>query len=487
MAFSVPIQDSAPHIYISAIPFTPKNSELHHEGRTKYAGALAVTQGLEEVYAGLPRTLRGHQLAFNAVAISPDGSCIVSGSSDWTIRIWDADTGQPLGEPLRGHALQLLTVAISPEGPKIVSDSRDMTIRLWDVGTGQQLGETLQGHTHSIFSGSNDATIRVWDVDTGRPLGTPFLGHKGPVFSVDISPDGSRIVSGSFDTTVRLWDVETRQPVGEPLHGHWDRVMAVTFSSDGSRIASCSSDKTIRLWDVATGQPLGEPLRGHSGQVNAVSFSPNGSRIVSASSDRTIWLWDAEKDINTNVSTQKDGELVHLELVDSEQGIPLEISVPGFKICSLLHNGWVPSSRNFLFWVPPANRHGLRYPHLLTIPTKNYSQTTFAYPSATLAIYTGTTSFVDPLTTVIQPVIILAIFVKAITTGSRPTTFTRSVATFQPITLTGGDIVYFTTTSSAIQAFPTSSSDLEPVTSTSTYYVPFTSETTRFFCQQIVS
>lgn len=199
MAFSVPIQDSAPHIYISAIPFTPKNSELHHEGRTKYAGALAVTQGLEEVYAGLPRTLRGHQLAFNAVAISPDGSCIVSGSSDWTIRIWDADTGQPLGEPLRGHALQLLTVAISPEGPKIVSDSRDMTIRLWDVGTGQQLGETLQGHTHSVWLSSPLRTApRFSLVQTTLQFGCGMLTpvdrweHRSWVIKARSSPLTSR-------------------------------------------------------------------------------------------------------------------------------------------------------------------------------------------------------------------------------------------------------------------------------------------------------
>lgn len=111
--------------------------------------------------------------------------------------------------------------------------------------------------------------------------------------------------------------------------------------------------------------------------------------------------------------------------------------------------------------------------------------------SFTLSIYTGTTSFVDPLTTVIQPVIILTTLAKTYTTTTgSPLPFTTSVPSVRPITLTGSDIKIFTTTSSAIQAFPTTSlaintfpavsSNVAAVTSTSTYYAPFTSETTGF-------
>ncbi|CCA76678.1 hypothetical protein PIIN_10667, partial [Serendipita indica DSM 11827] len=103
MTFSVPIQESAPHIYISALPFTPKKSILHIEGAKRYRNTLRVTEGLEEMYSGLPSSLRGHEFGVNAVGFSPDGSQIVSGSHDNTIRLWDAVTGQAVGEPLRGH------------------------------------------------------------------------------------------------------------------------------------------------------------------------------------------------------------------------------------------------------------------------------------------------------------------------------------------------------------------------------------------------
>ncbi|CAG7852581.1 Ribosome assembly protein 4 {ECO:0000303/PubMed:16221974} AltName: Full=Notchless protein homolog 1 {ECO:0000250/UniProtKB:Q9VPR4}; AltName: Full=Ribosome biogenesis factor RSA4 {ECO:0000303/PubMed:19737519} [Serendipita indica DSM 11827] len=305
MVFSVPIQESAPHIYISALPFTPTNSILHIEGAKMYSNTLCVTEGLEEMYPGLPSRLRGHEGEVSAVGFSPDGSQIVSGSSDNTIRLWDAATGQAVGEPLRGHEHWVNAVGFSPDGSQIVSGSSDNTIRLWDAATGQAVGEPLRGHEgvvsavgfspdgSQIVSGSSDNTIRLWDAATGQAVGEPLRGHEGRVNAVGFSPDGSQIVSGSDDNTIRLWDAATGQAVGEPLRGHEHWVNAVGFSPDGSQIVSGSSDNTIRLWDAATGQAVGEPLRGHEDWVLAVGFSPDGSQIVSGSSDNTIRLWDA--------------------------------------------------------------------------------------------------------------------------------------------------------------------------------------------------
>ncbi|CCA69054.2 hypothetical protein PIIN_02913, partial [Serendipita indica DSM 11827] len=151
IAFLVPIQDSAPHIYISALPFMPKKSILRIEGLGKNSETLRVTQGLEEAYPGFPDSLRGHSDSVWAVAFSPDGSRIVSGSSDQTIRLWDAKTGEPVGEPLRGHSNSVLAVAFSPDGSRIVSGSHDDTIRLWDAKTGEPVGEPLRGHSNSVW------------------------------------------------------------------------------------------------------------------------------------------------------------------------------------------------------------------------------------------------------------------------------------------------------------------------------------------------
>ena len=68
-----------------------------------------------------------------SVAFGPDGSYIVSGSGDTTVRLWDAVSGQPVCQPLKGHDSAVSCVAISPDGSRIVSGGGDTTLRQWPV------------------------------------------------------------------------------------------------------------------------------------------------------------------------------------------------------------------------------------------------------------------------------------------------------------------------------------------------------------------
>ena len=68
-----------------------------------------------------------------SAAFSPDGKRIVTASDDKTARLWDADTGKPIGEPLKGHDGMVRSAAFSPDGKRIVTASEDKTARLWDA------------------------------------------------------------------------------------------------------------------------------------------------------------------------------------------------------------------------------------------------------------------------------------------------------------------------------------------------------------------
>ena len=244
--------------------------------------------------------LQGHTDKVYAVAISPDGTKAVSGSSDNTIRIWDMQTGQQIGQPLQTKA-RVYAIAISPDGKQIVYGLNDKTIRIWDMQTGQQID------------------IPFWDIRTMKQTLQP-LHHFDIITSLAISPDGTKIVSGS-DSEIRTWDMNTHKQIGQPLQTK-GKVYAIAISPDGKQIVYGLNDKTIRIWDMQTGQQIDipfwdirtmkqtlQPLH-HFDIITSLAISPDGKQIVSSAQDEDVYLW--------NIIPTIEGVLQHSAQKNSE-------------------------------------------------------------------------------------------------------------------------------------------------------------------------
>jgi WD40 repeat protein/tetratricopeptide (TPR) repeat protein len=279
-------------------------------------GFRVVTRsGIHEIpeYLALPRILL-HRDVVSMLTFSPDGKRILTGTRSGRAEggpryayQWDVADGQSLGQPMQ-QADGVTVVAYSPDGKLILTGGGawDGTARLWDAETGQPHGQPLEygfGSQIQVGAFSRDGktvllggyakehqqTARMWDVATGQPVGTALM-HKEEVKTLAYSPDGKMIVTGSADQTAQRWDAASGKPLGSPLK-HQAKVESVAFSLDGRQILTASLDRTARVWDAASGELI-LTLRHDDGVVRAM-FSPNGQIILTASMDKTVRLWDA--------------------------------------------------------------------------------------------------------------------------------------------------------------------------------------------------
>jgi WD40 repeat protein len=237
-----------------------------------------------------------HDAAVKSIAYGPGGRRLLTASADGNVRLWDTQTGRPLGQPI-WHGEPLQQAAFSLDGTQIVT-AGGQTARLWDAETGQALGQPLR-HGGLVYRAAfspdgkrvvtvgNDHTAKLWDAQSGRLLFK--LQHENRVNDARFSPDGRRVLTASHDSSARLWDAQTGQFIAEMRHLAF--VSRAVFSPDGKMIATASGDNSARLWDAQTGQSAGQPLS-HEDWVNDVQFSPDSTRLLTASKDNTARLWD---------------------------------------------------------------------------------------------------------------------------------------------------------------------------------------------------
>ena len=251
--------DYEEHRFSRSVSFSP-------DGTT-----LATGRRLWDVASGqLKRVLDHPSWGFRSVLFSPDGKTLATANKE-EILLWDVDSGQLKntleGHRFQIHSVLFSpdgkTLATTSGGywnwdwywswnrySDLDLESGDYTIRLWDVDTGQ-LKSTLEhrSYVYSILFSPDGATlvtasyetIRLWDVASGQLKSS--LEHES-VHSVLFSPDGSILFSAGFDHAVRLWDVASGQ-----LKNTLERGYPASFSPDGTTLVSRGAG-TILLWDM---------------------------------------------------------------------------------------------------------------------------------------------------------------------------------------------------------------------------------------------
>ncbi|KAK0877551.1 hypothetical protein LTR87_008575 [Friedmanniomyces endolithicus] len=227
--------------------------------------------------------------------IQHTSSHLVSGSRDWTIRIWDLNTYRLKGKPLRGHDASVLCLQFDerPEHDLIVSGGSDAHVIIWRFSTGEVIRKMMNAHDESVLNlrfddryivtCSKDKSVKVWSrraMHRSDPLVPSFLLpllDRGNCLHYDIKTD-------MFREHALLINF------GPPMSGaHQAAVNAVQIHDN--IIVSASGDRTVKAWNIDTGKHT-RTYSGHTKGIACVQY--DGRRIISGSSDNTVRIFDAQ-------------------------------------------------------------------------------------------------------------------------------------------------------------------------------------------------
>jgi WD40 repeat protein len=236
-----------------------------------------------------------------AVEFSPDGRSILSAGQNDPARVWLTLSGHPDAARVRrvleeaGHPS---AVALSDDSSTAVAAYEDGTIRIVDAEDGQPLASVETGGPVTalalspngglVVAGGEDGTARIWDAESGA-LRRELPAHAGPVTSAAFSPDGSSVVTTSKDLKARLSRTEDGEQLWlEPYTGI---VSDADFSSDGRWVVLAGPGRAGVI-DAKTGERVLDLDGGDDRVLTSTAFSPTGWRIATGGGSGDVRAYD---------------------------------------------------------------------------------------------------------------------------------------------------------------------------------------------------
>ncbi|KAL4584152.1 hypothetical protein LXL04_008743 [Taraxacum kok-saghyz] len=264
-----------------------------------------------------PRILRNHRDGVTTLALSPNSTCLASGSNDRSVKLYKfpgkmsinfISSGGEFESNITRFTLPIRALSFNRSGTMLAAGGDDDGIKLINTIDGS-VARVLKGHRGSITSISFDpkseylasvdslGTVTIWELQSGTTIHT--LKNISPPTPPDFttltalgwSPDGEILAVSGFKNDVVMYDRDTAEKLFTLRGDHTQPVCFLTFSVNGKYIATSGLDKQVLIWDVLKKQDI--ERQKFEEVVCCMAWKPHGNALAVIDGVGKYGVWDS--------------------------------------------------------------------------------------------------------------------------------------------------------------------------------------------------
>ncbi|MHA2363235.1 MAG: WD40 domain-containing protein [Candidatus Hodarchaeales archaeon] len=250
--------------------------------------------------------VKAHSASINTIQFTSDGTNLITGGSDDTVRVWDMDGNEVLF--ISGHSAPVVDIELHQNENFIFSASEDSTVRIWDRTNGKELAvisdakrsvkDVQISYNNQLITGSKDGFLRVYDLSN---IEKPNIIHEIKVSTITclaVHPSSPICAVGLTSNAIAIVDFEVGT-VLDQYFSHSLPIQGLDFSRNGNFLVSASIDQFCRVWKVdKLGGGVIQELTGfqaHSSAIHTIKFCPINDAFCTGSYDRSVGVWTPGK------------------------------------------------------------------------------------------------------------------------------------------------------------------------------------------------